>query len=223
MSKVTIISFIVVAICLNLQIVTAGLFNNPLLDNPLLKNAKDITNSLKNIAEKGQNAVEHIGNNALDIGKNLIPGLPGRNNGHSDKNNRNSTACNNLYDEIFTTLSEMAAAFYSCVLNSTESVRSDLQDLANSAKKLQNDLVREFRNASKCFQNPTNLIPCITKEGKNMGDLLPAFEQLLTSFYDILKTIPDLKRCYVTSHFQKAEHNFNDILQKLIPCFESIF
>ncbi|XP_011341600.1 uncharacterized protein LOC105281799 isoform X2 [Ooceraea biroi] len=200
MSKVTIISFIVVAICLNLQIVTAGLFNNPLLDNPLLKNAKDITNSLKNIAEKGQNAVEHIGNNALDIGKNLIPGLPGRNNGHSDKNNRNSTACNNLYDEIFTTLSEMAAAFYSCVLNSTESVRSDLQDLANSAKKLQNDL-----------------------EGKNMGDLLPAFEQLLTSFYDILKTIPDLKRCYVTSHFQKAEHNFNDILQKLIPCFESIF
>jgi hypothetical protein len=48
-----------------------------LLNNPLLKGAKDITNSLKNVAKEGEHIVSHLGNDAFKLGERIASGLSG--------------------------------------------------------------------------------------------------------------------------------------------------
>jgi len=94
--------------------------------------------------------------------KNSYPQLKNQGEGILSGGHNTST-CNKLYEEIFSTMSHMASTFYSCVLNTTKFVSSNVQTLTDSAKKLHTNLAQDFHKLSQCFKHPANLTECATK------------------------------------------------------------
>jgi len=213
MTKITIISCIIVAVCI-LQTAQAGLFDkSPIkrISESLLDNvSKGVSNTLGNVKEVGEKIRK--GKETIDGVKNGI--------GTAEKEIQESTsACTKVYDEGREALNDMVSIFESCITNETLSASADVQKLTDAFYNLEANLTKEFQNALQCFKNVFTAMPCLTKVLQNVTELSPLIEETVNSAFELLEFVPNVKECYKTSLDQQ---NLGKLVKDAQQCVQSV-
>ncbi|XP_011698399.1 PREDICTED: uncharacterized protein LOC105456215 [Wasmannia auropunctata] len=153
MTKITIISCIIAAVCV-FQTAEARLFEKQDLGS-LLGNAQNgMSGALENMKEMGDKLQNH-GKEMMEGIKNGLEKSPKRAFGPSK-------ACVNVFEEGQKGVEKLIQSFDTCVLNVTGSHSADVDNVIGAINDLQMNLLTTCGDFLKCTQNPFKVVKCFT-------------------------------------------------------------
>jgi len=200
MAKIIIISCIIAAVCV-FQTAEAGLLSSLPIDSRLpnvgngmlnmgngmldINVGKDLTDMLKhvhdmaveihNVAEKAYNDLKSALNESMSQLK--------------------SKECLKTHDDAMKTWDKLVSSFNSCIDKEAQSAKEIMPKLMDLLIKLGNKLSKDVPEIYSCFENPLKIPQCISKVSREMTELTPLINDVVSEAGELVPLFKNVRKC----------------------------
>ncbi|XP_011877376.1 PREDICTED: uncharacterized protein LOC105567266 [Vollenhovia emeryi] len=201
MSKITIISCIIAAVCV-FQTAEAGIFDKPVgsLFGDMQKKVTDTIGEVQDLGNKIQNRGQEIAEGV----KNGIQ--------QSQKQLETSTECTTAYNEGQNAINEILTSFDTCLESKLHVTSDQFNNFIKAAENFEESASKVYQDGYNCLGTTMTAIPCILNVWEQeVPQLRPLAEETLVAATELAGIFPDIRECY--------EESFQKVAKEVAPKF----
>ncbi|XP_071566095.1 uncharacterized protein [Temnothorax nylanderi] len=218
MTKIAIISCVIVAVCV-FQTAGAGIFDTSGLDSILGGVKSGVTDALGNV-KKMEQEVENRGKGLISDMQNKLQS--------SKSQLQTSTGCTNVYSEAQQIINNLIATFQTCISNETQAHSADIQRLSDAVNNLASVLGKSFQDAVSCFQllvtpwEITKIGQCFSTIPQDLIKVPSIIGGAVLAANKLVQIFPDVGICFQKAIIQSVGLNAAKLVKDAQQCFTNV-